>query len=196
MPDGLRAPDFSLRDQDGERVSMRALRGRPVIVTFLYTTCEETCPAQAQQIKIGLDRLGRDVPALAIAVKPSTDTPTNANRFLVEQGMVGRMDIALGTRPELEQVWKGFAIQPQLEGVDHPGPDRSHRRERVPARGLPARSAHPGTASRPTCARCSPGASAGGDGGPRAVSGPRRALGVGTTTAPGRAPPSRTPGPI
>ena len=119
MPDGLRAPDFSLRDQDGERVSMRALRGRPVIVTFLYTTCEETCPAQAQQIKIGLDRLGRDIPALAIAVKPETDTPTNANRFLVEQGMVGRMDIALGSRPELERVWKGFAIQPQLEGVDH-----------------------------------------------------------------------------
>ena len=76
---------------------MRALRGRPAIVTFLYTTCEETCPAQAQQIKIGLDRLGRDIPALAIAVKPETDTPTNANRFLVEQGMVGRMDIALGS---------------------------------------------------------------------------------------------------
>jgi protein SCO1/2 len=119
MPDGVRAPDFALRDQDGKPVSMRALRGRPVIVTFLYTTCEETCPAQAQQIKIALDRLGEDVPTLAIAVKPETDTPDNANRFLVEQGMVGRMDIALGSRRELEPVWKGFAIQPQLEGVEH-----------------------------------------------------------------------------
>ncbi len=119
MPDGVRAPDFTLRDQDGDRVKMRDLRGRPAIVTFLYTTCEESCPAQAQQIKIGLDRLGEDIPALAIAVKPETDTPANANRFLVEQGMVGRMDIALGSRPELEPVWKGFAIQPQLDGVEH-----------------------------------------------------------------------------
>lgn len=119
MPDGVRAPDFTLRDQDGEPVSMRALRGRPAIVTFLYTTCKESCPAQAQQIKIGLDRLGEDVPALGIAVKPDTDTPENANRFLVEQGMVGRMDIALGSRPELERVWKGFAIQPQLDDAEH-----------------------------------------------------------------------------
>jgi protein SCO1 len=113
------APDFTLRDQDGEPVSMRALRGRPAVVTFLYTTCKESCPAQAQQIKIGLDRLGREVPALAISVQPETDTPTNANRFLAEQGMVGRMDIALGGRRELERVWKGFAIQPQLNDAEH-----------------------------------------------------------------------------
>ncbi len=119
MPPGVRAPDFALRDQDGERVSMRALRGRPAIVTFLYTTCEETCPAQAQQIKLGLDRLGEDLPVLAVAVKPKTDTPANAQRFLREQGMVGRMDVALGSRAELEPVWKGFAIQPQLADVEH-----------------------------------------------------------------------------
>jgi protein SCO1 len=119
MPPGVRAPDFSLRDQDGDRVAIRDLRGRPVIVTFLYTTCRETCPAQAQQIKLALDRVGEDVPAIAIAVKPDTDTPGNARRFLVEQGMVGRMDFVLGSRSELEPVWKGFAIQPQLGGIEH-----------------------------------------------------------------------------
>ncbi len=119
MPPGVRAPDFALRDQEGDRVSMRALRGRPVIVTFLYTTCEESCPAQAQQIKLGLDRLGEDLPTLAVAVKPETDTPATARRFLREQGMTGRMDIVLGSRRRLEPVWKGFAIQPQLAGVEH-----------------------------------------------------------------------------
>ncbi len=119
MPPGVRAPDFALRDQEGDRVRMRALRGRPVIVTFLYTTCEESCPAQAQQIKLGLDRLGEDLPTLAVAVKPETDTPANARRFLREQGMIGRMDIVLGSRRQLEPVWKGFAIQPQLAGVEH-----------------------------------------------------------------------------
>jgi protein SCO1/2 len=119
MPPGVRAPDFTLRDQDGDRVRMADLRGRPAIVTFLYTTCRETCPAQAQQIKLAIDRLGRDLPALGVAVKPETDTPANAQRFLQEQGMVGRMDIVLGSRTELERVWKGFAIQPQLDDVEH-----------------------------------------------------------------------------
>ncbi|MGZ8676250.1 MAG: SCO family protein, partial [Solirubrobacterales bacterium] len=41
LPAGLRAPDFTLTDQDGDRISMRSLRGTPVIVTFLYTTCED-----------------------------------------------------------------------------------------------------------------------------------------------------------
>ena len=80
LPAGLRAPDFTLRDQDGEPVRMRALRGRPAIVTFLYTTCEDTCPAQAQQIKGALAELSEDVPArvaesptgvkLAMGIKP------------------------------------------------------------------------------------------------------------------------------
>ncbi len=119
MPDGVRAPDFTLRNQDGEPVRMRDLRGRPSIVTFLYTKCDETCGPQAQQIKGALDRLGEDVPAVAVAVKPGSDTESSARRFLDEQGMTGRMDFALGSRRELEPVWKGFAIQPQLADAEH-----------------------------------------------------------------------------
>ena len=66
LPKGLRAPDLvGLRTQDGHRLTMRSLRGRPVIVSFLYTTCRDTCPAQTQQIKGALNELGRPVPAIA-----------------------------------------------------------------------------------------------------------------------------------
>ncbi len=119
MPAGLRAPELGLRNQDGERVSMRKLRGRPVIVTFLYTTCEETCPGQAQQVKGGLDQLGHDVPALAIAVDPRNDTPEKARRFLFDQGLSDRMDFILGSVGELEPVWRGYAIQPQTNEAEH-----------------------------------------------------------------------------
>jgi protein SCO1 len=119
MPPGVRAPDFRLRDQDGKPISLASLRGRPVIVTFLYTTCTETCPAQAQQIKLALDRVGHPVPAIAVSVEPNVDTPASAQRFLHKQGMVGRLDFALGSRAQLEPVWKGFAIQPQLPDAEH-----------------------------------------------------------------------------
>jgi protein SCO1/2 len=119
MPDGVRAPDFALRDQDGERVSMRDLRGQPVIVTFLYTTCEDTCPAQAQTVRGALDDLGEDVPAIAIAVDPPRDTPERARAFLAEQRALGRIDFVLGSRAELRPLWKGFFIRPQSITEEH-----------------------------------------------------------------------------
>jgi protein SCO1 len=119
MPRGLRAPDFELRDQDGERVSMRGFRGRPVIVTFLYTTCEDTCPLQAQTIRGALDQLGEDVPAIAIAVDPPRDTPERARIFLSEQRALGRLDFVLGSRSELRPLWNGFYIRPQSVTQEH-----------------------------------------------------------------------------
>jgi protein SCO1 len=119
MPAGLRAPDFRLRDQDGERIAMRDLRGKPVIVSFLYTTCRDTCPLQAQTVKGALDDLGHDVPAIAIAVDPPRDTPDRARVFLSKQRMIGRMDFVLGSREQLRPLWKGFAIQPQSAKQEH-----------------------------------------------------------------------------
>ena len=119
METGETAPDFTLRNQDGERVSMRQFRGRPVVVTFLYTTCEDTCPLQAQTIRGALDQLGHDVPALAIAVDPPRDTPERARRFLAEQRVTGRLDFVLGSRAELRPVWDGFFIAPQTVTQEH-----------------------------------------------------------------------------
>jgi protein SCO1/2 len=119
MPRGVRAPDFALQNQDGEPVSMRELRGRPVIVTFLYTTCEDTCPLQAQTIRGALDELGEDVPAIAVAVDPPRDTPERARAFLSEQRALGRIDFVLGSRAELRPLWKGFYVRPQSVTQEH-----------------------------------------------------------------------------
>jgi protein SCO1/2 len=119
MPEKVRAPDFRLRNQDGETVTMRSLRGRPAIVTFLYTTCEDTCPIQAQTIRGALDQLGHDLPALAIAVDPPRDTPDRAKAFLSEQHALGRIDFVLGDRNELKPLWDGFFVRPQSVTEEH-----------------------------------------------------------------------------
>ncbi len=121
LPAGLRAPDFALTDQDGGSISMRELRGKPVIVTFLYTTCEDSCPTQAQQIRGAFEQLGADVPAVAVAVDPPRDDPRRARAFLAEQRMTGRMRFALGTRARPEPVWRGFAVRPQRDDLEHTG---------------------------------------------------------------------------
>lgn len=121
LPRGVEAPRFRLRDQDGEAVAMADLRGQPVLVTFLYTHCEDSCPTQAQQVRSALDELGEDVPALAIAVEPSRDTEESARAFLSEQRVLGRMKFVLGSRDELEEVWKAFAVEPQRDDLEHSG---------------------------------------------------------------------------
>jgi protein SCO1/2 len=118
-PPAARALDFRLRDQDGELVSMRDYRGRDVVLTFLYADCEDTCPLTTQQIRGALDDLGADVPVLAVSVDPPNDTPFHARRFLVKQRMSGRMRFLLGSRAQLEPVWRAYGIQPQGEGFEH-----------------------------------------------------------------------------
>jgi protein SCO1 len=119
LPKGVRAPAFELTDEREEPIAMSDFRGEPVIVTFLYTHCDDTCPPAAQQVKGALDDLGHDVPALAIAVEPPRDTPSSAQAFLSKQRMLGRMRFVLGTRAELEPVWRGYAIRPQAPGAEH-----------------------------------------------------------------------------
>lgn len=119
-PPGTRVPAFELRDQDGRRITDTSLRGRgPVIFTFVYSTCEDTCPLQVQQIRGALDELGRDVPVVGVSVDPRNDTPRRASRFVLEQHMTGRMGFLLGTEEELRPVWRAFGIAPQRGELDH-----------------------------------------------------------------------------
>ena len=96
------------------------VRGEVAIVTFLYTTCEDTCPLAAQQIRGALDDLGHDVPVIAIAVDPPRDTPERAQEFLAEQTrLAGRMRFLTGPRAELAEQWRAYGIRPQGEGFEH-----------------------------------------------------------------------------
>jgi protein SCO1/2 len=119
MPAGVHAPEFTLTDQNGKRVSMSDYRGKPVVVTYLYTHCKETCPIQAQMIRGALDDLGHDIPALAVSVDPFADTAASARTFLKKAKMTGRMRFVLGKRRQLQPIWRGFAIQPQLRDSEH-----------------------------------------------------------------------------
>ncbi len=115
-PPGAMVPDFALRDQEGDRVG--PARG-PAVYTFLYSTCDDTCPLQVQQIRGALDDLGRDVPVIAFSVDPANDTRRRAQAFVLEQSMTGRMHFLLGSRAQLERVWDAFGVRPQEDGLEH-----------------------------------------------------------------------------
>jgi protein SCO1/2 len=112
--------NFRLRDQDGKSVTLRQFRGQVVVLTFMYTTCRDTCPLTATQIRGALDDLGRDVPALAVSVDPVNDTPARARKFLFQRGLGhDRMRFLLGSRAQLAPLWKAYGIRPQGTAFDH-----------------------------------------------------------------------------
>jgi protein SCO1/2 len=118
-PEGARVPAFHLRDQDGEPVTAASTKGRTAVYVFLYSTCEDTCPLQVQQIRGAMDDLGRDVPVVGVSVDPANDTARRARTFMLEQHLTGRMRFALGTADELRPVWQAFGVRPQRDGKEH-----------------------------------------------------------------------------
>jgi protein SCO1 len=120
-PPGQPVPAFTLTDQDGKTVTSASLKGKPVVYAFVYSTCQDTCPAQVQTIRGALDDMpkNKDVTVVGISVDPANDTPKRAASFLLKQQMTGRMRFLLGTREQLAPVWKAFAIQPQSKALEH-----------------------------------------------------------------------------
>jgi protein SCO1 len=119
-PAGIPPKDFALRDEAGRTVSLRDYRGKVVVLTFMYSTCQDTCPVTATTIRGALDDLGHDVPALAVSVDPAHDTPDAAEAFLVKRGLSGgRMRFLLGTRAQLAPIWHDYGIRPQGNGFEH-----------------------------------------------------------------------------
>jgi protein SCO1/2 len=118
-PPGIPPIDFALKDQDGNLARLDQYRGRPVILTFMYSTCRDTCPLTAQQIKGAMDQIGKNIPTLAISVDPANDTQLNARRFVNRQGLTKRMRFLLGDRAQLQPIWKAYGIEPQGKAFDH-----------------------------------------------------------------------------
>lgn len=128
--------DFSLTDQDGKRVSLRQYRGQVVVLTFLYSTCQDTCPVTASTIRGALDDLGHDVPSLAVSVDPANDTPESARKFLLARRLNDdRMRFLLGTRAQLEPVWQDYGISPQGDKGDDGAFEHSARVLLIDRRG-------------------------------------------------------------
>jgi len=118
-PPGIPPAEFGLRDEHGKLVRLRDMRGRPTVVTFLYTTCRDSCPLTTQQIRQALDDLGHDVPVIAVSVDPKNDTPRRARAFEREQGLAGRMRWVLGTSAQLRRIWRDYGVAPQNAESEH-----------------------------------------------------------------------------
>jgi protein SCO1/2 len=110
------ARDFRLRDQDGQWTTIQQGHGKAIVLTFLYSTCRDLCPAQAADIVEAIGRLGRrssEVLVYGVSVDPVGDTPARARGFLKKYGVYGGpVHFLVGGRAALAPVWRAYGIVP------------------------------------------------------------------------------------
>jgi protein SCO1/2 len=80
-------PNLQVKTQDGETVRFYddLIKGKIVIISFIYTSCTDICPlttARLSQLEDRLgDALGRDVFMISMTVDPKRDTPQKMKEF-------------------------------------------------------------------------------------------------------------------
>jgi protein SCO1 len=105
--------DFTLRDQDGRPTSLADARGKVVVLTFLYTSCRDLCPAQAADVADAVSRAGGGAVVYGVSVDPVGDTREHVRYWLDEHGLDGKpVKYLTGTREELAKVWRAYGIVP------------------------------------------------------------------------------------
>jgi protein SCO1/2 len=77
-----RAPEFTLTTQSGDKLSSDSLKGKILLVSFIFTTCNGTCPATTHRMSQIQDELkarglfnNNHVRLLSISLDPTRDTP-------------------------------------------------------------------------------------------------------------------------
>lgn len=120
------APGFTLIDQDGKRFSLSDVRGKVAVVTFIFTSCSDTCPLLTAKLVGVQRRLGPEASRFfvaAITVDPLHDTPANLQKY-AQAHSAGRENFAFltGSFEQIEDVARRYAVfrKTQENGsVDH-----------------------------------------------------------------------------
>lgn len=106
------SPALSLRDASGRVRTLAGLRGRYVLVTFLYTHCPDVCPLIASNLNAVLRELGPagGVEVLAVSVDPKGDTPTAVRAYEKRLGLEPGFHYLTGSRAALRRVWSAWHV--------------------------------------------------------------------------------------
>ena len=109
-----RAPNFSLTDQAGQRVSLASFRGSTVVLSFIDPVCTSDCPIEAQELKAASAQLGGSskVAFVAINSNPTYRSTASLQAFDAQErmGQVPNWRFLTGSSSELRRVWDAYGV--------------------------------------------------------------------------------------
>ncbi len=112
----LPIPGFSLTNQRGEIFEFKTLRGKVVLLSFVYTTCPDVCSlATISMTSVQKELSGKErksVYLLSVTTDPEVDKPEVLKSY-AERHQVNFTNWSLltGNARQLAFVWKAFGIK-------------------------------------------------------------------------------------
>jgi protein SCO1/2 len=109
-------PAITLVDQHGRDVMLASLKGRPVLIDFIYTTCAGPCPLMTARMaavaKLLGAKLGRQVTFVSITIDPEHDRPAELEKYASARGADAAGWLFLtGTPAQIDQVLALYRLQ-------------------------------------------------------------------------------------
>jgi len=119
--------DHVFTNADGEQVKLSDFRGKPLVLSMIYTSCYHICPMTTQYlskvVEKARDVLGEDSFSVAIVgFDTQVDTPDAMQYFANKQGISHRnWNLLSISKEEVEALSKdiGFIYYPSSNGFDH-----------------------------------------------------------------------------
>ena len=125
------APDFTLTDQNGTTFHMADMKGRVVLMSFIYTHCTDICPFIALKVKDAYTLLGNDaanVVFVAVTTDPKRDVPPVTTAYSKELGLLDVWHFVSGAPKAVQAVWFNYGIGVTVDqGTDAVAPPKDEK---------------------------------------------------------------------
>ncbi len=112
---------FTLTNYDYTQFNMSDHEGKVIIVSFIFTECEDICPIITSYLKWVSEKLGDDYPEnvsiISITVDPWTDTPNKMSDYVnLKNATWPHLSISdiNADLNEIEAVWENFEVGLQI----------------------------------------------------------------------------------
>jgi protein SCO1 len=109
-------PNVVLTTQDGVRVRLYddLIKGKVVLINFMFTTCKTVCPRATEnlgRVADGLgDRLERDVRIISVTVDPRRDTAPVLKAYATRFGTPRGWYFVTGAQKDIDHLRDGLGI--------------------------------------------------------------------------------------
>lgn len=118
------APNFTLTDQFGQRVSLSQYRGKVVLLAFNDSECTTICPLTTSamvEAKRALGPAGAQVQLLGVDANPDATKVHDVLSYSELHGMLHSWRFLTGSLRQLRAVWKAYHILVEIERgqIDH-----------------------------------------------------------------------------
>jgi protein SCO1 len=112
----VKAPDFILVNQNNQAFDSTQLRGKVVVINFIFTTCTDVCPL----FTVNLAELQRKLNAsyaddlffISVTTDPEVDSPKHLRGYAERhRADLKNWAFVTGSERQLKEVWNGFGVR-------------------------------------------------------------------------------------